>query len=91
MKYVMLMLLMASNVSLMAQPLGPVIDLQTGQFKGFADQNGRDIVILGPKGMMIIPDALPPPAPRAPAPVNTDPNAPTNSSSTNTAPNPRGK
>jgi hypothetical protein len=91
MKYVMLMLLMASNVSLMAQPLGPVITLDTGKFQGFADKNGKDIVILGPHGLTIIPDAYPAPTPRAPAPVNPDPNAPTNSSSTNTAPNPRGK
>jgi hypothetical protein len=73
MKFVLFMLLMASNVTLMAQPLGPVIDLQTGQFKGFAQQEGKDIVILGPKGMMIIPDAAPSPA--RPATPTTPPSS----------------
>ncbi len=91
MKYVMLMLLMASNVTLMAQPLGPVITLDTGKFQGFADKNGKDIVILGPHGLTIIPDAYPAPAPRNPALVNPTTSNPPNSSSPIPAPNPQGK
>ena len=78
---------MAANASVMAQPLNLVIDPQTGQIKGIAEQVGKDILIVNPKGkMMIIPDALPPPTPRAPAPVISDPNASTNSSSPNSRP-----
>lgn len=91
MKYVLLMILMTANVTLMAQPLNLVIDPQTGQIKGIAKQVGKDIVIVNPKGkMMIIPDALPPPTPRAPA-LLYYPNASTNPSSPNSTANPRGK
>lgn len=87
MKFVLLMLLMGFTGSSMAQPLGPVIDLQTGQFKGFAQQEGKDIVILGPRGMMIIPDAAPSPAR---PPISTAP--PSSSQAPQTpAPNPQGK
>jgi hypothetical protein len=91
MKYVLLMILTSLGASSMAQPLGPVIDLNSGKWQGFADKNEKDIVILGPQGLTIIPDAYPAPAPRAPAPVSTDPNTTTNSSSTNPRPNPQGK
>jgi hypothetical protein len=60
MKYVLLTVLMAVNVSLMAQPLELVINPQNGKIIGIAEQYGRDIVIVSPKGKMtIIPDALP--------------------------------
>ncbi len=86
MKYVLLTILMAANVSLMAQPLELVINPQTGKIIGIAEQYGRDIVILSPKGKMtIIPDALPPPTPRAPPTIHY-PNA-----STNPATKPQGK
>lgn len=88
MKYVLLMLLMGANVTLMAQPIGPVFDLTTGRFTGFAQQDGKDIVILSPNGAMTIipnPNSNIPNAPvlvlpsTTPVPKPTTPNSPNSS------------
>jgi hypothetical protein len=40
---------MCFAVASLAQPLGPVLNLSTGEIVGFAIQEGKDIVILNPK------------------------------------------
>lgn len=75
MKRVLLAVHIGFVATSVAQPLGPIIDLNTGKITGFAQQEGEDIVILNPNGGMTVILNPEPNRPNTPVLVNPSTNA----------------